>query len=136
LQRIKDAVNAIVAVHKNDYKLEDTGNNSMRLSCRTGYSWGTIAEFIWDSAAEDQLEMSIECKPNAEVFLTHQLQKEYQEKYLSNLHDLFIKYMDKLPVVRKEPNVYKISFKKRLGIILSTAFITVIVVLIILNSTE
>jgi hypothetical protein len=136
LQRISDAVNAIVAVHKNDYKLEQSGTGAIMLLCRTGYSWGTIAEFMWEGNTESQLEMMIECRPNPDVFLTHQLQKEYEEKYMENLFKLFTAYTDKLPVVRKELNTYKISFKKRLGFILSTAFITVLVILVIINSVE
>ena len=137
LRRITDAVNAIISVHKDDYRLEDSGHGSIKLLCRTGYSWGTIAEIIWGSApTESQLDMIIECRPNPEVFLTHQLQKEYEEKYLSQLHELFLKYIDKIPVIRKQKNGYRFSFKKRLGFILSTVIITVIVVLIVINSVE
>lgn len=136
IQRIKDAVTAIVTVHKNDYNLEQSNTGSILLLCRTGYSWGTIAEFIWGGTIESQLEILIECRPNPDVFLTHQLQKEYEEKYIGNLYKLFTEDADKLPIIRKEPNTYRISFKKRLGFILSAAFITALVVLIIINSVE
>jgi hypothetical protein len=136
LQRITDAINAIITHNKNDYRLEENGSNTIRLFCRTRYTWGTIAEIVWSSVSEEsQLDMVNECRPNPEVFLTHQLQKVDEEKYLYQLHELFLKYIEKIPVIRKQKNGYRINFKKRLGFILSTAFIAVIVTLII-NSAE
>lgn len=135
LQRISDAVNAIITVHKNDYRLEDNDTGSIRLLCRTGYTWGTIAEFLWNGSNDNQLEMVIECRPNPDVAVTHQLQKEYEEKYLERLYRLFTEYTDKLPMIRKEINIYKLNFKKRPGSILSIAFMAVLIALII-NSAE
>jgi hypothetical protein len=90
--QLQGAVRKILALHKIDYKLVEDGYYSIKMTCKTGYSWGIIAEVMWDEPRNDQMELMIECRGNPEAPSSASVQKENADKYIRQLSGLITKY--------------------------------------------
>ena len=115
LSQVCNAIYAIATYHPRDFKLEKQDGLSIRILCRTGYSWGTIADFLFDN--EGQHPVTLECKPNPASPPTSQIQKEYEEKYIDQLSQLYNKYITNTPQPRKKPKGFA-GMLNRLSIML------------------
>jgi hypothetical protein len=96
--QINDAVERIVANDKLDYKIEGYNPDSVKLLCRTGYNWSIITEIMWDKADAAHLDILIECRNSNDNNAASQIQRDYEERHIDKVSNLFFKYIND-PVV-------------------------------------
>lgn len=127
--QINNAVEQIVANDKSDYKIEGYNPDSVMLLCRTGYNWSIITEVMWDKVDDQHVDVLIECRNKENSAATSHIQREYEERHIDKVTNLFFKYIDQKP---SAVPVKKASSGKVVAIILGVIVIVAAAIVVFL----